>query len=75
MIHLSAGSLETAKTHCARIQDDKSGFFMALQASFYFLEMQFDSANKLYRKALAAIRRQHLGDAHGHDLLAISHHE
>ena len=58
IIHLSAGDIEAAKACCARIQDEKSGFLLALQATFLFLDAQFDAASKLYRKALAAIRKQ-----------------
>ena len=58
IIHMAAGDLETANLYCARIKDEKSGFSLALHATFLFLDMQFDSASKLYRKALAGIRKQ-----------------
>jgi len=58
MIHLSTGNVEAAQTYCARIQDVKSGYSLALQATFAFLNMDFDSSSKLYRKALARLRKQ-----------------
>ncbi len=58
IIHLATGDIETAKVYCDRIPDKQSGFVLALLATFAFLDMQFDSASKLYRKSLAAIRKQ-----------------
>lgn len=58
IIHLSTGNIEAAQAYCARIQNDKSGYLFALQASFAFLEMDFNLAGKLYKKALAGLRKQ-----------------
>lgn len=58
IIYLSTGNIEAAQTYCGRIQNDASGYVLALQATFTFLNMEFASASKLYRKALAALRKQ-----------------
>lgn len=58
IIHLSTGNVDAAHAYCARIQDVTSGYLLALQATFAFLNMDFDSASKLYRKALARLRKQ-----------------
>ena len=58
IIHLSSGNLTAALTCCQRIQDKTSGYSYALQATFAFLDQQFDLASKLYRKALTALRKQ-----------------
>ncbi len=58
IIQLSVGQVSRAKAYCAEIKDLKSGFSLALQASFAFLDMQFKQASLLYRKALTALRKQ-----------------
>lgn len=58
MIHLSLGQVERALGYCTQMQDPKSGFLLALEASIAFLDMQFELAGKLFRKALTALRKQ-----------------
>ena len=58
IIHLSAGNFDAAKTYCARIHEEHSGYALALQATFSFVDGQFNAASKLYRKALTAIRKK-----------------
>lgn len=58
IIYLSTGNIDAAQTCYSRIEDDKSGYGLALQATFAFLNMEFDTASKLYRKALTALRKQ-----------------
>lgn len=58
IIYLSMGHVDVAHVYRARIQNDQSGYVLALEATFAFLNMAFDSASKLYRKALAALRKQ-----------------
>ena len=57
IIQLSIGNIEEAHEHCTRIQDN-SGYLLALQATFAFMHMEFNLASKLYRKALARLRKQ-----------------
>ncbi|MCX7117664.1 MAG: DEAD/DEAH box helicase [Legionellales bacterium] len=57
IIHLSVGHLDAAIACCHRIANDKSGYTAALQATFAFLDKQFEKASKCYRKALAEIRK------------------
>jgi len=57
MIYLARGDIKTAQMYCDRIQNDKSAYALALQATFSFLDMDFVLAHKLYRKALAGLRK------------------
>ena len=58
IIHLSLGQVARTVEYSSQIKDPKSGFLLALQASIAFLEMQFEQASKLFRKALTAQRKQ-----------------
>ncbi len=74
IIQLSVGNREAAQAYFARIEDEKSGFSLALQATFLFLDMDFDAASKVYRKALAAIRKQsEIGCYYFDNILGIFH--
>ncbi len=57
LIYLAWGDLDSVIDYSSRIQDEKSGFIWALQATVAFLNKQFGTASKLYRKALAALRK------------------
>lgn len=58
IINLSVGRFDAAMTCCNRIEDSTSGCSFALVATFSFLNKQFELASKLYRKALATIRKR-----------------
>lgn len=57
LIHLSQGKWDNVINYCSRIQNEKSGFYLALQATLVFLNGEFEQASKLYRKAITAIRK------------------
>lgn len=59
MIFLSLGKLDKAIMHADKIRDSKSGYYLALQATFAFLSHEFDQAGKFYPKALVALRKQY----------------
>ena len=59
MIFLTLGKIDRAIIHADKIRDSKSGFYLALQATFAFLSNQFEQAGSFYSKALTALRKQY----------------
>lgn len=57
LIHLSLGQWDNVLVYSSRIQNEKSGFYLALQATVIFLNGEFEQASKCYRKAITAIRK------------------
>jgi superfamily II DNA or RNA helicase len=57
LIYLGRGDLASVLRHALRISDANAGLTWAIQATLAFLDTKFDAASKLYRKALAAIRK------------------
>lgn len=58
LIYLSLGQRDKAFDYCERLQTEKSGFYLSLQATLCFLNADFEPASKLYRKAITALRKQ-----------------
>jgi SNF2 family DNA or RNA helicase len=59
MIFISLGKIDKAIIHADKIRDSKSGFYLALQATFAFLSQKFEQAGGFYTKALTALRKQY----------------